>query len=90
VAGVRVREEQVELAAAQLAVEPVQLGVQLRGQLGVVLGQLMELDEVPGPPLQPVPGLDLLPEVRRLAGVPAGLGGLVPDPGLGQQLLELG
>ena len=81
--GVGVGEKDVQLAPAQLAVDRVQLALELAGQLGIVLGQLVQLDQVLGLALEPVPGLDLLPEVGRLAPVPAGLGGVVPDAGLG-------
>jgi hypothetical protein len=59
---VGVGEEHVELAAAQLAVDRVQiaLALELAGQLRIVLGQLVQLDQVLGPALEPVPGLDLL------------------------------
>jgi len=78
-----VGEEDVELARPQLAFQRGQLGVKLAGQLLVVRRQLVQLDQVFGAALEPVPGLALVPQVRCLAGVLAGLGRVVPDPGLG-------
>jgi hypothetical protein len=55
----------------------------LAGQLGIVLGQLVQFDEIFGAALEPIPGLDLLPEIGGLACVPTGLRRVVPDPRLG-------
>ena len=60
-AGVGVGEEDVQLAVPELAVELVELGLQLARQLGVVLRQLVQLDQVSGPAFEAVPGLDLFP-----------------------------
>jgi hypothetical protein len=55
----------------------------LAGQLRIVVSQLVQLDEVFCASLEPVPGLDLFPQVSRLAPVPSGLRRVVPDPRLG-------
>ena len=83
--GVGVGEEQLQLAAGELGRDLLRLAGELLGQLGVA--QLGELDQVPRPRLQPPPLLALLAEPRRLLGVAARQGGVVPGPGLGQELL---
>ena len=53
-------------------------------QLGIVLAQLLELQDVAGAPLQAVPRRDLLPVLRSLARHLAGVLRIVPDPRLGE------
>ena len=55
---VRVGEEQVELARAQLGRDRRLFFGDLLRELGVAGGQLVELDQVAGPLLQQLPGLD--------------------------------
>jgi hypothetical protein len=82
-ARVRIGEQQVKLAGAQLAIDGINLALELAGELRVVLGQLVQLDEVFRTALEPVPGLDLFPKIGRLAGVTSGLPRIVPDTRLG-------
>jgi len=55
VVGVGIVEEQGQLAVVELTLQRLQLRLQLLGKLGVLLGQLAELDQVAGTPLQLVP-----------------------------------
>jgi hypothetical protein len=83
VAGVRIREEQVQLALPELALDGRQLLLELPAELDVIVRQVLQLDQVLRPLLQPLPGGDLLTELRSLAAVAPGLRRVVPDPGLG-------
>ena len=80
---VGVREEQVQLARLQLAPNFRQLPFDLRGQLLVIVGELSQFDDVVSTSLEPLPAFDLLPVLGGIARQPAGLGRVVPDPGLG-------
>jgi len=84
VVGVGVGEQQLQFELAQLAVDGGLLRLYLGPQLVVFPGQLVQLDQVAGAPLQPLPDRDLLPVPRRLPGQSPGARGVVPDPRLGQ------
>ena len=86
-AGVGVREEEAQLQLTQLPVQRPLLGLDLLTQLGVVSGQVVELGQVTGTPLQAVPKPDLVAQIGRLLGQLAGALGIVPDPGPGQLLV---
>ncbi len=83
-------EEQLELALLELAVEGLQVGADLGGQLGVLLGELAQLDQVARPPLELQRAVDLVAQLGGFAGERAGSLGVVPDAGGGQLALELG
>ena len=80
---VRVSEKQVQLASTQLGCDCGALLRDLFLQVSVALSELIELYEVARPPLEPVPGRDLLTVVRRLARKLTRARGVVPDAGLG-------
>jgi hypothetical protein len=71
----------------ELALEVVQLAGDLVGELGVPFPERAQLHQVVSMFFQPLPGADLLAELRSLPGVAAGLPGVLPDPGLGEELL---
>ena len=54
-------------------------------QLRVALRQLVELDQVPGAPLQPIPGPEQLSMLGGFAGRLTGPAGVIP----GARLLEV-
>jgi hypothetical protein len=54
-----------------------------------VLRQLVELHEVASAPLEPVPPVYELAVFRGLPREPTRVVGVVPDAGLGQELIEL-
>src|SRR5438445_253805 len=76
VVGVGVGEEKVELVRAELVLDRRALLLDLRLELRIALGQLVQLPEVTGPPLEAVPGGDQGSVVgaltRHLAGAPGG------------------
>jgi hypothetical protein len=78
VVGVRVGEQQVELVGAQLLGDLCELLRDLPLQVGVVLRQLVELDQVTPAPLEAVPRGDQLAVLRGLAGRLAGSAWVVP------------
>ena len=79
---VRVSEKQVQLASTQLGRDRDALLRHLLLQVGVALGELIELYEVARPPFEPVPGRDQLTVLRRLARQLTRARGVVPDAGL--------
>ena len=79
---VRVSEKQVQLASTQLGCDRAALLRNLLLKVGVALSELIELYEVACPPLEPVPGRDLLTVVRRLARKLTRARGVIPDAGL--------
>jgi len=81
---VRVREQQVELARAQLALDRRPLLGDLLLQVGVVFGELLQLDQVGGAALEAVPGRDELAVLRRLTRPLAGAAWVIPRAGLCQ------
>jgi hypothetical protein len=83
-------EEQLELALLELAIERLEVGADLGGQLLVLLGKLAQLDQVARPPLELQRPVDLVAQLGGFAGEPAGALGVVPDPGGGELALELG
>jgi hypothetical protein len=83
VAGVRIGEQQVELALSELALDRRELVIELLLELGVVTSKLLQLDKVSRPLIEPLPGRDLFSKLRRLAAVAPRLRRVVPDPGLG-------
>jgi hypothetical protein len=85
VAGVLIGEQQVELAPPQLGCDRLLLLRDLRLQLGIILSELVELDQVARPALELVPGRDQLVLLRRFAGEDARAVGVVPDAGLGKE-----
>ena len=66
-ARVGICEEQVELARAQLSLQCRPLLRDLAFEIGVVLGKLLQLDEVTGAPLEAIPGRDELAMLGSLA-----------------------
>ena len=82
-AGVGVVEEQLELLLLELAVDHSQLAGHLARQLGVAVGQPVQLDQVAGLRLQPLPALELRAQLRGLAGDLSRPRGIVPDAGGG-------
>jgi hypothetical protein len=85
---VRVREQQAQLALAQLPFERVLLDLDLRGELVVLGRELRQLDEVVRLPLEPLPGLELVAKLARLARQRAGRRRVIPDTGLRELLVE--
>ena len=83
-AGVRIGEQQVELARAQLFLERRSFLIHLALQVAVTLGQLHQLDEVARAPLEAVPRSELLTQLRRIARHLTGAPGVVPDSRLGE------
>jgi hypothetical protein len=83
---VRVRggEQQIELVAAQLGRDLGALGGDLSFQVGVVVGELIQLDEVAGAALEPVPRRDQVAMLTGFAGELAGAARVVPRAGLRQ------
>jgi hypothetical protein len=86
---VRVREEQVELSRAQFGRDRGLLFRDLLGQLRIARGQLVELDQVAGTFFELRPGLDQLPVLGPFSRERACASRLVPDPGLGQEVIDL-
>jgi hypothetical protein len=85
VVGVRIGEQQVELASAQLRGDRLLLLRDLYLQLGVILGELVELDQVARPAFELVPGRDQLVVLRGFAREVARAVGVVPDAGLTEE-----
>jgi hypothetical protein len=75
---VRVGEQQVELVRAQLLRDLGELLGDLPFQVGVVLRQLVELDQVARAPLEAIPRGDQLAILGGLAGRLAGAARVVP------------
>ena len=86
---VRVGEEKVQLARAQLARDLGPLLIDLGLQVGVALGELVELDQVARSALELFPRFDELTVLRRFACELARTRRIVPDAGLGQEPVEL-
>jgi hypothetical protein len=86
---VRVGEEKVELSGSELGRDPGLLLGHLFGQLGVTRGELVELDQVAGALFELLPGLDQVAVFGPFSGERAGAARIVPDPGLGQEVVEL-
>jgi len=86
---VRVGEEQVELTRPQFGRDRGLFLRDLLGQLRIARGKLVELDQVTSAFFQLLPGLDQLSILGRLARRCARTARIVPDPGLGQEVVEL-
>src|SRR5260370_16960674 len=84
-----VGEEQVELSRAELGRDRRLLLRHLFGQVWIAGGELVKLDQVAGPFFQLLPGLDELPVLGRFPGRSTRATRIVPDPGLGQEVVEL-
>ena len=80
---VRVGEQEVELARAQLRGKCVSLLRDLRFELGVALRQLIDLNEVTGAAFDAIPCRQQLPVLRCLARNRARARRIVPRAGLG-------
>ena len=83
-AGVRVGEQQVELVRAQLPREPGKLFADLPVEVGVVLSELVQLDEVARAPFEAIPGRDQLAVLGGLPGQLAGAPWIVPRARTGE------
>jgi hypothetical protein len=79
VIGVGIVEEQGQLTIVELALQRLQLRLQLLGQLGILLGQLAELDQIAGAPLQLIPDGGLVPVLGGFARKLARPRRVVPD-----------
>ena len=77
--GVGIVEEQRQLAVVELALQRLQLRLQLRGQFGILLGELAELDQIARAPLQLVPDRGLVPVFGGFTRKFARPGRVVPD-----------
>jgi hypothetical protein len=86
---VGVGEEKVELSRAQLCRDRCLLVRDLLGQLWIARGELVELDQVAGTFFELLPGLDQLPVLGPFSRERARAARIVPDPGLGQKVVEL-
>ena len=84
VAGVRIGEEQVELAPAELIGDSHAFLSHLLLELRIALCQLVQLHEVAGAPLQTLPRVDNLPVLGTLARDLARRARVIPRPRLGQ------
>jgi hypothetical protein len=84
VVGIRVREQQVQLALTEIVGQSLQLRSDLSGELLVLRRELGQFDEVPCAPLERVPSGDLLAILGRVASQAAGRFRVVPDPGRGK------
>ena len=84
VVGVGIGEQQVELVRVKLLGQRRALLRDLFFELGIVLRQLIELDEITCAPFEPVPGRDQLAVLRGLSGHRAGAPWIVPNAGLDQ------
>jgi hypothetical protein len=87
VARVRVGEQQVQLVGAQLALERIPLLRDLTLEVGLSLGELVELDQVTRPALEAIPRRDELAVLGRLPCQLARASWVVPRAGLGQLLV---
>ena len=76
-------EEEIQLSSTQLGRHGRAFLRHLRLQVGVALGELIQLDEVTRAALEPVPGGNQLAMLRRLARQLTCARGVVPDAGLG-------
>jgi hypothetical protein len=85
---VRVGEEQVQLARAQFGRDRSLFLRDLLGQLRIAGGELVELDQVAGAFFELLPGLDQLSVLGPFPGLRARAARVVPDPGLGQEVVE--
>jgi hypothetical protein len=83
VARVRVGEQEVELALPQLGGDRAQLLRDLLAQLGVILGELVELDQITRAPLELLPRGRELAVFERLTRPVARRRGIVPRAGSG-------
>jgi hypothetical protein len=86
---VRVGEQQVELSRAELGGDRCLLLSQLLGQLRIARGELVELDQIARTLFELLPGLDQLAILGAFSGERARAARIVPDPGLGQEVVEL-
>jgi hypothetical protein len=84
-----VGEEQVELSRAELGGDRGLLLRDLLGQLWIARGELVELDQVAGAFFELLPGLDQIAVLGPFPRRCARAAGIVPDPGLGQEVVEL-
>ena len=82
--GVWIGKQQVQLVGTELLGDGSALLVDLAFEVGVVLGQLLELDQVASTPLESIPGRDQLAVFGCLAGRLAGAAGVIPRAGLGE------
>ena len=89
VVGKGVGEQQVELARTQLFGDRGPFLVQLALQVRIAARELVELDQVAGALLQPVPGTDLLAELGGLTRHLAGVSRVVPHARLHELGVEL-
>jgi hypothetical protein len=86
VARVGIGEEKVELARPQLALDGRALVRHLTLEVGVILGQLLQLDQVARAPLEAIPRGDQLAMLGSLTGQLTGSTWVVPRA----RLRELG
>jgi hypothetical protein len=82
-----VGEEQVQLALPEFGGDSPQLLVDLLTQLGIVLGQLLELDDVARPPLELGPGCGQFAVLEGLARLVTRRCRIVPGPWPGEELV---
>lgn len=86
----RVREQKVQLALAQLELQRCLLPLDLRRQVRVVCRQLGQLGQVPRSLLQGRPAGDLVTELAGLPRERTRRLRIVPDPGPGEPPVEVG
>ena len=84
VVGVRVGKEQVELVRSNLSAQRRSLLLHLLLQVGIVLAELIQLDEVKRPALESIPGGDELAVLAGFARHLAGATRVVPRTRLRQ------
>ena len=88
-AGVRIGEEQIELVPTQLPRQPGELVSDLPVEVGVVLRELVQLDEVARAAFEAIPGRDQLAVLGGLPGQLAGAPWVVPRARTGELSVQL-